>query len=66
MLNSKAKVDQRFIDLFKISQAKHYGVSIGLTGLKDENNDKYGEESAMSLIADMTELAIDGEVAEPV
>ena len=37
-----------------------------MTGLKDENNDKLGEESAMSLIADMTEVAIDGEVAEPV
>ena len=39
MVRSKSIVDQRFIDMAILMQAKHYGVKIGFKGLKDTMNE---------------------------
>ncbi len=36
LITSKSKTDQRFIDMFRVEQARKYGVKIGFKGLRKQ------------------------------
>ena len=47
MMQSRSKVDQRFINVFRMRQAEHEGYKIGLQGFKSDEQEKENNKKAL-------------------